>query len=92
MGQGLEERIAVLDLKGDLLDQPLTRASSGHVHASRGGTDHEVVVLVVKAEEGRLRPVRALVTIGNPTPQHLGVETERAFEIRNQDPHMSDAL
>ena len=49
MGQGLEELVAVLDLKGDLLDEPLARALRGHVHAGRGGADHEVVVHVVKA-------------------------------------------
>src|SRR5262245_43578352 len=37
MGQSLEERIAVLDLKGDLLDQPLTWGSSGYIHARRSG-------------------------------------------------------
>src|SRR2546425_13294982 len=30
MRQGLEELIAVLDLKGDLLDEPLTRALRSH--------------------------------------------------------------
>src|SRR5918994_1059390 len=92
MGQGLEEGITVLDLKGDLLDQPLARASGGHVHAWRGGADDEVVVHVVKAQKGRLRPVRALVAIGDPASQHLGIEAERALEIRYQNPHMSDAL
>src|SRR6266850_5146207 len=47
---------------------------------------------VVKAQEGCLRSVRALVAIRDPTPQHFGVETERAFEVRYQDSHMSDAL
>ena len=49
MGQGLEKGIAVLDLEGDLLDQPLAGAGSGHVHAWGGGADDEVVVHIVKA-------------------------------------------
>src|SRR5262245_49747994 len=47
---------------------------------------------VVKAQEGGLRSVRTLGAIRHPTPQYFGVETERAFEVRDQDSHMSDAL
>ena len=36
MGQGLEKLVPVLDLKGDLLDQPLALAGSGDVHAWPG--------------------------------------------------------
>src|SRR5215475_10523098 len=63
MGQGLEELVAVLDLKGDLLDEPLARALRGDIHAGRGGAEHHIVVHIVKAQESRLRAIRTLVTI-----------------------------
>jgi hypothetical protein len=67
MCQGLEEGIAVLDLKGDLLDQPLARAGGRHIYALGGGADHEVVVHIVKAQEGSLRAVGTLAAIGDLT-------------------------
>src|SRR5215831_17006142 len=92
MRQGLEKGVAILDLKGDLLDQPLARAGSGHVHARRGRADHEVVVHVVKPQEGGLRTVGPLVAISDLTPQHLSVETERTLEVRDQEPDVSYTL
>src|SRR4029453_13462658 len=92
MGQGLEELVTVLDLKGDLLDEPLARALRGHIHACRGGAEHHIVVHVVKAQESRLRAIRALVAIGDRTPQHLGIEAERFLEVGYQNPHVSNAL
>src|SRR5215831_10856237 len=84
MCQGLEESITVLDLKGDLLDQPLARAGGSHVYTRRGRGDHEVVVHVVKPQEGALRTIGTLVAIGDLTPQHFSVETERTLEVRDQ--------
>src|SRR5687768_16704729 len=92
MCQGFEERIPVLDLKGDLLDQPLARAGGRHIHARGGGADHEVVVHVVKAQEGRLRSIRAPVTVGDLAPKHFGVEAEGTLEVGDQKPYVSDAL
>src|SRR5205814_5269816 len=92
MRQGLEKCVAILDLKGNLLDQPLTRAGGGHVHALGGGGDHEVVVHVVKPQEGALRTIGPLIAIGDRTPQHLGVELERTLEVGDQKPYVSYAL
>ena len=92
MGQGLEERVPVLDLKGDLLDQPLARAGGGHVHAWRGRADDEVVVHVVKPQEGRLRTVCALGAIGDSTAQHLGVKRNERSKSDTRMPDMADTL
>src|SRR5262249_7070049 len=67
------------------------RARRGHVHARRGGGDHEVVVHVIKAQESALRTIRPLGAIGDLTPQHFGVETERALKDRDQQPNVSYA-
>src|SRR5262245_39121923 len=92
MGESLEELVAVLDLKGDLLDEPLARALRGDIHAGRGRAEHHIVVHVVKAQESRLRAIRALVTIGDRTPQHLSIEAERFLEVGYQNPYVSYAL
>src|SRR5436190_1745425 len=92
MCQGLEELIAVLDLKGDLLDESLTRALRSHIHAGRGGAQHDIVVHVIKAQERRLRAIRAFVAIGDRTPQHFGIEAERFLEVGYQNPYVANAL
>src|SRR5262245_21007626 len=76
MGQGLEELVAVLDLKGDLLDEPLAWALRGDIHAWRGGAEYNIVMHVVKTQESCLRAIRALVAIGDRTPQNLSIEAE----------------
>src|SRR5215510_8705169 len=92
MSQGLEELVAVLDLKGDLLDEPLAWALRSDIHAGRGGAEYNIVMHVVKTQESCLRAIRALVAIGDRTPQHLGIEAERSLEVGYQNPHVSNAL
>src|SRR5215475_2082766 len=92
MGQGLEKLVTILDLKGDLLDESLARALRGDIHTSRGRAEHHIVVHVVKAQKSRLRAIGTLVAIGDRTPQHLGIETERFLEVGYQNPYVSYAL